>query len=283
MAGDFSDEFLDEVLGLRGPHRILDLKMDHNWEKCEGPWCYLATSHEHCGICCKAGRNPHLKPESYPDVRLVRGWDLASGPSRVYYSEVFKDQKEEKSQFEQEREILRERARDQAVALHEKLGIKAAVRGLIFQTRRWDFTDELVTQLRENFPVPVVPEHLRLPVGGRKVGRFVMLQQIRDLQIDRHTMEELVALKVFATGMLKEYEVNRLPAPEWLKTNTGELVKEIERKRKDSLEAALAQVKARRNELRTADEKRRDLEQEQKELELQLGILPATTAEPSSK
>lgn len=103
--------------------------------------------------------------------------------------------------------------------------------------------------------------------GEKEGGPLSMLAQLKVLNTDRLSEEEILTLSVFGEGLLAGYSANDLQAPEWLVANTAQLRKEIASRRDENLDKALQVARARRSELRTAEEKRKDLEAEIAELE----------------
>ena len=89
-----------------------------------------------------------------------------------------------------------------------------------------------------------------------------MLQELRDLNLERPDLDELVALHAFASGMEQSYSATGAEPPEWFKENKDALQREIKNRRRDSIERALKDAKARKEKLKTMDEKRADLDAE---------------------
>lgn len=85
---------------------------------------------------------------------------------------------------------------------------------------------------------------------------------LKNLNIERIDVDEMVALHAFGGGLQRAYEAHQLPVPEWLPENLRVLSKEIASHRRDSVERALKLANSRLDALKTADEKRRDLQAE---------------------
>lgn len=94
-----------------------------------------------------------------------------------------------------------------------------------------------------------------------------MLNELKNLQLDRLDLDEIVALYGLGDSIRKVNAEYGLPQPEWLTTNLETLQKEIKSKRRDSLERALKLAKARKEQLKTIDERRKDTEAEIERLE----------------
>lgn len=98
-----------------------------------------------------------------------------------------------------------------------------------------------------------------------------MLGTLKNLQIDRIDIDEAIALFGFGKTLSTLYGEFSLPVPEWLDDRLGALKKEIVERRRDYLENRLKEAKARRSALRTAEEKRADVDNEIAELTKALG------------
>jgi len=91
-------------------------------------------------------------------------------------------------------------------------------------------------------------------------------------------MDEMLALRMFGKQLRGEYETANIPAPEWLDDKVRQLNREIELRRRDTLEMRLKEIRAQRTQLLTPSERRVQLEVEEAELNKQLGnAVPATT------
>jgi hypothetical protein len=112
--------------------------------------------------------------------------------------------------------------------------------------------------------------------GGHRRGESMMVNQLKNFQVDRLDMDELFALSALGKQLQAEYATRQMSAPAWLTDQLGVLEREITMRRKDDLEKKLREVKAQRTGLETASEKRERLDREQTELEKQLGITPVT-------
>lgn len=89
-----------------------------------------------------------------------------------------------------------------------------------------------------------------------------MMDQLRNLNMDRIDMDDAVALLAFGRTVVKTYEENSLETPEWLKESIAQLEREVKARRRDNLERALKNARARRDSLKTAEEKRATLDEE---------------------
>lgn len=86
-----------------------------------------------------------------------------------------------------------------------------------------------------------------------------MLNQLRNLALDRMDMAEMVALAAFGRSMAEEYEVRAMEAPEWLTESLEALGGEIAARRKDELRRQLKQVDYEIDRIKPAAEKRKEL------------------------
>lgn len=69
-------------------------------------------------------------------------------------------------------------------------------------------------------------------------------------------VEELLGLYAFGTAVQASYSEFSIPAPGWVDESMATLKREIKAKHRDILSKMLAESKARREGLRTAEEKR---------------------------
>lgn len=83
-----------------------------------------------------------------------------------------------------------------------------------------------------------------------------MFAQLKNLSLDRLDVEEAVALYSFGSIMQSTYTMFGVPSPDWLDANMTALGKEIRSRHRDMLEARLKSAMARRDALKTAEEKR---------------------------
>jgi hypothetical protein len=97
-----------------------------------------------------------------------------------------------------------------------------------------------------------------------------MFDKLKSYDIDRASVDELIALAALAAAMIAEYQTNQLGAPEWVTTRLKSIRREIKTRVQDQLEAKLAEAKARRESLRTTEEKRTVLDAEIAALTAQL-------------
>lgn len=102
-----------------------------------------------------------------------------------------------------------------------------------------------------------------------------MLEKLRRFDCARMDMEELIELSSYTRALWLEFGYLGVPAPEWLETRTRELRREIVSRNQDALEARLRELKARREALAPAEEKRTKLDEEIAALEQKL--TPATS------
>jgi hypothetical protein len=98
-----------------------------------------------------------------------------------------------------------------------------------------------------------------------------MLNQIKNVALDRMDFDETVALFAFGTQLEGTYTAMSLEAPDWLKANIEILRKDIVSKRRDNLERALKAAKTKLDGLKTAEEKRGDLKAEIDRISAALG------------
>lgn len=98
-----------------------------------------------------------------------------------------------------------------------------------------------------------------------------MLEQLKRLDIDRISLEEMLALAAFAKSLHAEYDLRNIPSPEWLDDKIRLLNREIGARSRDALEMRLREVRAQQTQLLTPAEKRAKLAEEEARLQAQLG------------
>lgn len=98
---------------------------------------------------------------------------------------------------------------------------------------------------------------------------LIVLQQTDPEEVG--TVEELILAKAQLVTVDQGYQEMHLETPEWIIDKLNEVDSEIKSRVKSELIKRLRTAKARRAALKTADEKRRDLDAEIAELEKQVG------------
>lgn len=95
-----------------------------------------------------------------------------------------------------------------------------------------------------------------------------MLDKLRNFDAERNTdVDEMVALSAFARGLAAEYTTLALDAPEWLETQQKAVANEINSRLADMRAKRIREVRARLATLKTAEEKRAELNAELERLE----------------
>jgi hypothetical protein len=105
----------------------------------------------------------------------------------------------------------------------------------------------------------------------RKEVRLKMLKELRGLDVERTDLDEMVALSTFGLSMKVEYERLTIPVPEWLETRLGELDRTIRSQRREALEKKVKELEARKDALKTAEQKRQDVDAELAKVKAALG------------
>lgn len=98
-----------------------------------------------------------------------------------------------------------------------------------------------------------------------------MLDQLRQINTDRLDIDEAVALLSFGRGVRATYVEHDMTPPDWLTENVSVLEREVKARRRDNLERALKAAQARKDSLRTAEEKRATVDAEIERLTAALG------------
>lgn len=97
-----------------------------------------------------------------------------------------------------------------------------------------------------------------------------MYAQLKTLNVDRLDLDEAVALSSFGASLEARYKDLGLEVPTWLSDNLKMLDREIESRVTDSLQKQLKSAESRLESLKPADQKRRELAQEIKQLRARL-------------
>jgi hypothetical protein len=96
-----------------------------------------------------------------------------------------------------------------------------------------------------------------------------MLTALRNVagSIDGVSVDELLALHAFGRGLEGSYKEFQLGTPDWITESLTVLNQEIKAKHRDILSKQLAEAKARRESLRSTEEKRKAVDASIEELE----------------
>jgi hypothetical protein len=108
---------------------------------------------------------------------------------------------------------------------------------------------------------------------SRKEGRPMVVQlveQLKSFDVERVQLDELLALAAFGKLLRTERESRGLDSPDWLDDRLRTLNREIESRRRDTLELRLKQAKAQAATLLTPTERREKVQAEITALEKQL-------------
>lgn len=87
-----------------------------------------------------------------------------------------------------------------------------------------------------------------------------MLDQLRNLNLDRVDIEDMVALKTFSTALFSGFSEVGLPVPEWIREKNEQLTVEIRNRRRDLLLREKKALQSEADKLRTPAERREDLQ-----------------------
>lgn len=103
---------------------------------------------------------------------------------------------------------------------------------------------------------------------------MVQIDKLRAVSMASLTLEEAVAVLATHKAIRKEFEDQRIPAPEWLGEQIVDLQREVAVKRVDYLQHQLRKARLKADSLKTRDERRADANAEIARLEKELGIQP---------
>jgi hypothetical protein len=94
-----------------------------------------------------------------------------------------------------------------------------------------------------------------------------MLEKLKGFEAERCGAEELVALSAFGRSLAEEYTRLKLDAPDWLNDRIAEVGRELQARLADMKAKRVKELKAKLSTLRTAEERRKDIEAELARLE----------------
>jgi hypothetical protein len=98
-----------------------------------------------------------------------------------------------------------------------------------------------------------------------------VLEQLKNFDTNRATIDELVALRAFARGLQSEYSEQTVEEPEWIGIQVQCLDREITAKNTDRLTAQLRDTENRLESLKTTTEKKVELTALKAKLQKKLG------------
>lgn len=105
---------------------------------------------------------------------------------------------------------------------------------------------------------------------GMKGNMLMIANRLRQFDIDRADLDDMVEISTLGKLLVSEYEGNELQAPEWLTDTLTKLKSEISSRQRDNTVKALKEARARLTALKTAEEKKVDLNAQIAELEAKL-------------
>lgn len=97
--------------------------------------------------------------------------------------------------------------------------------------------------------------------------RKAMLEEFRNFNKDAASLDDLVVLAAFGRALRAEYDAQKVDEPEFVSTQLNELRREIGTRIADKRSARVRELRAQRENLKTAAEKREAIEKELAELE----------------
>lgn len=101
-----------------------------------------------------------------------------------------------------------------------------------------------------------------------------MLERLRGLDTETLSPDEMIELRLYARQIEGEYRTQGYEVPEWLKERAQLLDRDIAAKRTDALMKRLRELEAQEQTLKTAAEKRQDLQAERERINAALGKAP---------
>ena len=93
-----------------------------------------------------------------------------------------------------------------------------------------------------------------------------LLRELKTYDLDHTNLDELITLSAFAKQLKTEYGVQNCDAPKWLNSRTDDLRRAIRSKQTDIRTQKLQEILMRLETLKSADEKRTELQAEAERL-----------------
>jgi hypothetical protein len=94
-----------------------------------------------------------------------------------------------------------------------------------------------------------------------------MIEKLKTLSVAKYTVEELIELRSQSRLLYSEYDTQKLEKPDWLNNAVNDLDREIAARAHDERARKLSELKARKSQLLTNQEKRDILDAEIASLE----------------
>lgn len=89
-----------------------------------------------------------------------------------------------------------------------------------------------------------------------------MLDKLKNLDVQRPDLEELIYLSAMAKSLRTEYEAEQVEVPEWLDNSARTIKNEIRSRQADAVDKRRREIRSRLDALKTPSEKRAELEKE---------------------
>ena len=98
-----------------------------------------------------------------------------------------------------------------------------------------------------------------------------MLQQLRNFDVDRMDLDDLIGLVAYAKLMRAEYEKMGLEEPDWVNDKIKTLTREIKAKTAEKLASRAREINSRLEALKTPTQRKSELQKELKRIQEQIG------------
>ena len=100
------------------------------------------------------------------------------------------------------------------------------------------------------------------PVKGVAERRKRMLNEFKNFNVDSAEIDDLVALSAFGKQLRGEFESQKIPVPEYVSDNLNSISREIDARMADRRATRIRELKAQRDSLKTAQERRDAIDKE---------------------
>lgn len=98
----------------------------------------------------------------------------------------------------------------------------------------------------------------RVAAQKKGVSAMTNLTDLKNYDVDRLQLEDLIHLDATAQATLTAYANNSVDVPDWLTTTGKRLKADIKQRNRDVLEKKLSEARARQAQLKTTEEKRQE-------------------------
>lgn len=107
-----------------------------------------------------------------------------------------------------------------------------------------------------------------------------IVENLKNFNIDRASMDELLLAQIDINALRAGYERNAIPVPEWVADQARTVALDITRRTRDDIERRRKEIDAQLTQLEPSADKRARLQKERDELNQKLAGETANTPQP---